>query len=190
MLRLKVPELEHSKSILTKYDYDEFNVVFCILRAKFPQDQNSHFEILKRKYFKLFDFKTLQFPLSLKDIGKFLQNNKWLDITIKIILYHNGKCYPQQFFGNGGKIVHLIYVRYLEKNDCQYKTSNHYFLMKNPDAFLSNLYRGGKNRKKLYFCLNCLCKFPSEKDKDKHEKECSLKNRSQRVVMPKSKNNE
>ena len=51
MLRLAIPDFEKSRSILTKNDYDWYNPIYCILRGVFKNEQNTHFETLKKKVF-------------------------------------------------------------------------------------------------------------------------------------------
>ena len=187
MNRLSIPEFEKSTSILTKCDYDEYNAVYCLLRAVFPKEQNSHFETLKKKYFNKLKFPKGALPLNISNLRYFVEQNSWLNITVKVLYYKNGVCYPKEFLGNGKQTVCLIYVKHINGISLQ----SHFFLLKKPDAFLSRKYKNGnKDTKKLFFCLNCLCKFSQEIDRNKHEMHCSTVNRAQRVVMPKGQNGE
>ena len=191
MRRLQVPELEKSTSVLTTQDYDEYNAVYAILRKVFPKHRKSNFETLKNVFFKRLDLSGLDFPLNLNHLKKFVLQNKWVDISLKVLLYHNGKCYPQVFFNCGSHSVVLLYVKLPISENKTENYQNHYFLLQNPDAFLSSKYRNSKtNTRKSYFCLNCLCKFSSQSCRDKHEQNCSSSQQPQKVVLPKGNNGE
>ena len=116
---------------------------------------------LLRPYEKQYNWKGLEFPVSIKKIDKFEKNNPGMAVNVLLSkkksqnIYtvrrskHNVKCKKQ---------VNLLMIEDGEKR--------HYISIKNISRLLSKL--NGKTRRAYYFCMNCLNGFHIASARDKH----------------------
>ena len=197
MQRLKLPQLEKTKSVLTAHDYDNYNFLYCILRAKFPKLQNSFYTKLKKEFLHKFNLSNLCFPITPDKLEKFINQNEWLDIKLCVLNFFENKFYPNQVLGKGKQRICVVFTRARTQYQAKYagdmgsnydlanRTHYHFFLVKNPDALLSSTFKGELSYySKSFFCLNCFCKFQNETDRQEHELLCVEDNQAQNVRMP------
>ena len=110
---------------------------------------------------KQYNWKGLEFPVSIKKIDKFEKNNPGIAVNVLFSkkksqnIYtvrrseHNVKCKKQ---------VNLLMI-----GDCE---KRHYSAIKNISRRLSKLNR--KTRRAYHFCMNCLNDFRAASARDKH----------------------
>ena len=212
MQPIRIPFLEKNKSVITNYDYDEYNLLYAILRALFPKKQRLLYTNLKYNYLDKFNLSNINFPIAPKDLNKLVNQNSWLNIKLNVLYFYNNNIYPNQIIGNGDNEITVIFTKKLTTsrlcsencNNCfsgqklpktfckdkvhkknEENVEHHFFLVKNADALLSSNYVSEySNYSKSYFCLNCLCKFSSKNLRNEHEKICINDNAAQIVSMP------
>ena len=121
---------------------------------------------LLRPYENQYNWKGLEFPVSIKKIDKFEKNNPGIAVNV--------------FFGN--KKNHNTYTaRKSERNvKCKKQVNllmivdgekRHYTAIKNISRLLSKL--NGKTQHTYHYCMNCLNGFRTESVRDKHYEYCS-----------------
>ena len=197
MDRLTVPLLEKSKSVITQHHYDNYNFLYCILRSKFPHYKNMLYTKLKTKFFYKFNLSNLEFPITPSQLGKFMEQNDWLDIKLCVLNLFENKFYPNQVLGTGKQRICVVFNRaytpYRAKfpgdmgqgHELANRTHFHFFLVKNPDALLSSTFKNDSSYySKNFFCLNCFCKYSNKKTREEHELLCVLENQAQKIQMP------
>ena len=101
MQRLKLPQLEKTKSIITAHDYDEYNFLYTLLRSKYPQFKNSFYTKLKSEFLHKFNLSNVCFPITPCQLEKFIRQNEWLDIKLCVLNFFENKFYPNQILGTG-----------------------------------------------------------------------------------------
>ena len=136
-----------------------------IKKAKISEDYEQHF--------KKFNTKNIQFPISVKDVKKFVLMNPNLSLKINIFCLVGKDVYPlKSGIGSGKNVVNLLLVC-LDKNQ---KGVFHFLLIKDLDKFLSKSYQSEGKRKTYevaFYCPNCVNKFSKKKNRDKHLLYCS-----------------
>ena len=130
-------------------------------------------------YEKQYNWKGLEFPVSIKKIDKFEKNNPGMAVNVLFSKKksqnictvsrskHNIKCKKQ---------VNLLMI--------QDGGKRHYTAIKNISRLLSKL--NGKTRCAYHYCLNCLNGLQTASAKDKHYEYCSS-NGHVKVTMPTEK---
>ena len=150
--------------------------IYCIIERLFGENISNKNESEYRRYLKKFDLRDIKFPITIKDIEKFVANNKKYNLRINILLLSEGNIYPLKCgVGDGEKITNLLLVHTLKKE----KAVSHYLLIKNLDKYLLKTYRNDSNKlcyEKAFFCLNCLNKFSSKTKRTKHMELCNRHN--------------
>ena len=138
--------------------------MWCVLRALNPKADNAERvdKELKTKENTL-NMEGIEYPVSLKDLNKFEQQNPTISITV--LGYEGKSVYPLRNSANTGRDYDII-LMLIEEGGVK-----HYCLVKSIERLLSSQVPKGK--RKEYFCLNCFNPFPSEKSLNKHKEYCN-----------------
>ena len=123
-----------------------------------------------RKFTDNYDWSGLEFPVSIKDIGKFETNN---NISVNILAVEGKDIYIHRKGQRMGREVNLLIV--------SEDGINHYTAIKSLSRLLKSI--NTKHKCKQHFCMNCLQGFMQESSRDQHQVYCE--DESVRVEMPK-----
>ena len=157
-------ELANKKAIINMKNKDNKCFLWCGLRALNPceKDPQRIDKKLKEKENTL-NMDRIEYPVSLKDIDKFENQNPTISITV--FGYKEKGVHPLR---NSANIYreHKIRLMLIEKNGVL-----HYCLVKNVSRLLSS--QVSKHNGKKYFCDRCLNPFWCEQSLNKHIEYCS-----------------
>ena len=152
-------------------DYSEC-FKWAIIAADRWADIGSHPQRISnlRKFVNNYDWSGLEFPVSLKQIGKFEINN---DISVNVL-------------GLEDKEIHILRKRRIHNRGLDLlmvseNEINHYTAIKSLSRLLKS--SNTKHHGKQYFCMNCLHGFPAEASRDLHRTYCE-NNEAVRVELP------
>ena len=158
-------ELSYKKAIIINMqNKDNKCFLWCVLRALNPHEKDPQRldKKLKEKENTL-NMEGIEYPVSLKDIDKFENQNPTISITV---FGYNGKIvYPLRNSDNTDR-EHKIRLMLIEKDGVK-----HYCLIKNQNHLLSS--QVSKHKEKSYFCDRCLNPFWCEESLNKHLEYCS-----------------
>ena len=164
-------------------------LLYCIAEALYGKDildKKSHRPL--KKYVKKFNINGINFPTTLKDVRKFVSLNEVFNIKLNIIFLSENKIYPiESSIGNGKNVINLLIVPISKDNS----SIHHFLLIKNLDKFLSKVYKNENGRNYYtdsFYCTNCLNKFYTKSNRDKHYQRCIL-NKAQIEKVPDERNN-
>ena len=118
-----------------------------------------------------YDWSRLEFPVSIKDIGKFETRN---DISVNILAGEGRDIYIHRKGRGMSREINLLIV---SEDGIQ-----HYTTIKSLSRLLSS--KNSNTKCKQHFCMNCLQGFTQELSRDQHQAYCK-DNESVRVEMPK-----
>ena len=124
-----------------------------------------------RKFMDNYDWSGLEFPVSIKDIGKFETRN---NISVNILAVEGRDIYIHRKGWRVGREINLLMV----SEDC----IRHYAAIKSLSRLSSS--KNSNTKRKQHFCMNCLQGFTQESSRDQHQVYCE-NNKSVRVEMPK-----
>ena len=166
-------ELANKKAIINMKNKDNKCFLWCVLRALNPCEKDPQRIDIKEKENTL-NMDRIEYPVSLKDIDKFENQNSTISITV--FGYKEKRVYPLR---NSDNIYreHKIRLMLIEKNGVQ-----HYCLVKNVSRLLSS--QVSKHNGKKYFCDRCLNPFWCEQSLNKHIEYCS-NHEAVKIEMPK-----
>ena len=124
-----------------------------------------------RKFTDNYHWSGSEFPVSIKDIGKFETRN---NISVNVLAVEGRDIYIHRKGRRMGREINLLIV----SNDgiC------HYTAIKSLGRLLSS--KNSNTKCKQHFCMNCLQGFTQESSRDQHQVYCE-DNESVRVEMPK-----
>ena len=124
-----------------------------------------------RKFKDNYDWSGLEFPVSIKDIGKFETRN---DISVNVLAVEGRDIYINRKGRRMGREINLLMV--------SEDGIDHYTAIKSLSRLLKS--SNTKHKCKQHFCMNCLQGFTQELSSDQHQAYCK-DNASVRVEMPK-----
>ena len=124
-----------------------------------------------RKFMDNYDWSGLEFPVSIKDIGKFETRN---DISVNVLAVEGRDIYIHRNGRTMGREINLLTV--------SEDGINHHTVIKSLSRLLKSI--NTKHKCKQHFCMNCLQGFTQELSRDQHQVYCE-DNESVRVEMPK-----
>ena len=124
-----------------------------------------------RKFMDNYDWSGLEFPVSIKDIGKFETRN---NISVNLLAVEGRDIYIHRKGRRIGQEINLLMV--------SEDGINHYTAIKRLSRLLKS--SNTKHKCKPHFCMNCLQGFMQESSRDQHQVYCK-DNESVRVEMPK-----
>ena len=159
-------ELVNKKAIINIQNKDNKCFLWCVLRALNPKV--NHPERVDKEL-KLnentLNMDGIEYPVSLKDIDKFENQNPTISITV-FSYNENNKVFPL-------RVTEYVYTRevdivlmLIEKNGVK-----HYTWVKNISRLFSS--QVSNHKEKHYFCLRCLNPFWAPKSLEKHLEYCS-----------------
>ena len=169
--------LAEKKAIINvKNENDNECFKWAVTSAVFPAKE--HGERLSKQMKKdseKFDWAGIEFPVSLKQIDKFENQNNY---AINVFGYE-GVVYPLRLSKKKDQVINLLLIANEE--------TNHYCWIKNMSRLLSS---GINNHQhKRHFCYRCLNSFKSEKSLNKHTEYCQ-NNEEVKIEMPMIKDDE
>ena len=124
-----------------------------------------------RKFIDNYDWSGLEFPVSIKDIGKFETRN---NISVNVLAVEGRDIYIHRKSHRMGLEINLLMV---SKDGIW-----HYTAIKSLSRLLSS--KNSNAKPKQHFCMNGLQGFTEELSRDQHQAYCE-NNKSVRVEMPK-----
>ena len=124
-----------------------------------------------RKFMDNYDWSGLEFPVSIKDIGKFETRN---NISVNVLAVEGRDIYIHRKDGRMGLEMNLLMV--------SEDGILHYTAIKSLSRLLSS--KNSNTKRKQHFCMNCLQGFTQELSRYQHQAYCE-DNESVRVEMPK-----
>ena len=127
-----------------------------------------------RKFMDNYDWSGLEFPVSIKDIGKFETRNNITITEVNILAVEGRDIYIHRKGQRVGREINLLMV----SEDGIW----HYTAIKSLSRLLSS--KNSNTKCKQHFCMNCLQGFMQELSRDQHQAYCE-DNESVRVEMPK-----
>ena len=167
-------ELANKNAIINVQNEDNKCFVWCVLRALNPHKKDSQRldKKLKEKENSL-NMEGIEYPVSLKDIGKFENQNP--TISIMVFEYKGKGVYPLRITDNMDR-EHKIRLMLIEKDGVK-----HYCLIKNLSRLLS--LQVSKHVGKKCFCDRCLNPIQFEKSLNKYLEYCG-KHKAVKIDMP------
>ena len=132
---------------------------------KDPQRVSNH-----RKFTDNYDWSGLEFPVSIKDIGKFENRN---NISVNVLAVEGRDIYIYRKGWRMGREINLLIV--------SEDGINHYTAIKSLSRLLKS--SNTKHKCKQHFCMNCLQGFTQESGRDQHQ--VYYEDKSVGVEMPK-----
>ena len=172
------PVLAAKKAIINMKNEDEQCFKWCITRALNPLGKNANPERISKiliKQSEEFNWSGIEFPVSLKDIGKFEKNN---DMSINVFGYDmSGDSMPEviPLRISTMRSQNTIDLLLLSRDD-----KSHYCWIKKFNKLMSI---DGYHHA-MHYCKRCLNGFTSEQALSNHDEYCS-KHDTQKIVMPK-----
>ena len=157
---------------------DEECFKWAVIEALHHEDIKHHPEriSLLRPYENQYNWKGLEFPVSIKEIDKFEKSNHGITVNV---LFSNKKS------------IKIYTVRRSERNmKCKKQVNllmivdgekRHYTTIKNLSRLLSKL--NDRTKRAYNYCMNCLNSFRTASARDKHYEYCSS-NGHVKVSMP------
>ena len=159
-------ELADKKAIINVQNKDNKCFLWCVLRAINPDEKNP--QRLDKKLMgkeNTLNMEGIDYPVSLKDLGKFEKQNPSISITV--LGYEGKRVYPLRNSVNTGRDYDVI-LMLIEEGGVK-----HYCLVKNRKALSRLLSSQVSNHDgKHHFCLNCLNPFWCEESLNKHQEYC------------------
>ena len=124
-----------------------------------------------RKFMDNYDWSGLEFPVSIKDTGKFETRN---NISVNVLAVEGRDVYIHRKGQRVGREINLLMV---SKDGIW-----HYIAIKSLSRLLSR--KNSNTKRKQHFCMNCLQGFTQESSRDQHQVYCK-NNESVKVEMSK-----
>ena len=171
--------ISDKKAVINPKNNDEECFKWSVIIALHQDELKNNPQRISKKhkeFAKKYDFSSLEFPLSIKDISTFERKNKNISINVLQVVGNEFSILKRAEFHKDNKVVNLLLISDGEKN--------HYTTVKDLSKLLGS--KNSKNHNKKYFCINCLNGFTSEITRDDHFKYC-INRDAVTVSMPKNK---
>ena len=173
--------IKSKKAVINPQNKDEECFKWAAIAALHHEEIKNNLEriSLLRPYENQYNWKGLEFPVSIKKIDKFEKNNPGIAVNVLFSNNKNQNIYTARRSERNVKCkkqVNLLMIVDGEKR--------HYTAINNISKLLSKL--NGKTRRAYHFCMNCLNGFRTESARDKHYEYCSS-NGHVKVKMPTEK---
>ena len=170
------PEFIKKKTAITNIkNEDDKCFLWSVLRYLHPVQKNGERINDLKKYENDLNFKGINFPVKVKDIQKFENNNPDLPGINVFSVNDNNKIYPLR---HNQKDCQKSIDLFLYSED----EKQHYSLIKNFTRLVRSQYTSHRSSK-IYICKKCLTHFTKEDLLEKHISYCS-KNETVAVKMP------
>ena len=169
---LPLPDwLASKKAIVNPHNDDEECFKSSVITAKNEGMKDPQRISNLRKFMDNYDWSGLEFPVSIKDIGKFETRN---NISVNVLAVEGRDIYIHRKGQRTGRKINLLMV---SEDGIQ-----HYTVIKSLRRLLSS--KNSNTKRKQHFCMNCLQCFTQELSRDQHQV-YGKDNESVRVEMPK-----
>ena len=166
-------KLRAKKSIVNVQNKDEKCFQWAILSALHPPRRHAQRVSKYTQYVEELDFSGIEFPLQLKDVSKFENQNK---ISVNVFGHEKDKVYP----------LHLTKKRFMRHVDLLVISSgnrSHYCWIKNFNRLMNN----GQHDNQKFYCCYCLHGFWKKRLLNNHMPYCQTHG-AQRTEMPSEEN--
>ena len=168
---LPLPDsLASKKAIVNPHSDDEECFKWSVIAAENAGTKDPQRVSNLRKFMDNYDLSGLEFPVSIKDMGKFETRN----ISVNILAAEGRDIYIHRKGQRVGREINLLMV--------SEDGIRHYTAIKSLSRLLSS--KNSNTKRKQHFCMNCLQGFTQESSRDQHQVYCE-NNESVRVEMPK-----
>ena len=169
---LPLPDwLASKKAIVNPHNDDEECFKWSVIAAENAGMKDPQRVSNLRKFMDNYDWSGLEFPVSIKDIGKFKTRN---NISVNVLAVEGRDIYIHRKGQRVGREINLLMV--------SEDGIRHYTAIKSLSRLLSS--KNSNTNRKQHFCMNCLQGFTQESSRDQHQVYCK-NNESVRVEMPK-----
>ena len=169
---LPLPDwLVSKKAIVNPHNDDEESFKWSVITVENARMKDPQCVSNLRKFMDNYDWSGLEFPVSIKDIGKFETRN---NISVNVLAVEGRDIYIHREGQRVGREINLLMV----SEDGIW----HYTAIKSLSRLLSS--KNSNTKPKHYNCINCLQGFMQESSRDQHQVYCE-NNESVRVEMPK-----
>ena len=169
---LPLPDwLARKKAIVNPHNDDEECFKWSVIAAENAGMKDPQRVSNLRKFMDNYDWSGLEFPVSIKDIGKFETRN---NISVNLLAVEGRDVYIHRKGQRVGREINLLMV--------SEDGIRHYTAIKSLSRLLSS--KNSNTKRKQHFCMNCLQGFTQEFSRDQHQVYCE-DNESVRVEMPK-----
>ena len=169
---LPLPDwLVSKKAIVNPHNDDEECFKWSVITAENAGMKDPQHVSNLRKFMDNYDWSGLEFPVSIKDIGKFETRN---NISVNVLAVEGRDIYIHRKGQRVGLEINFLMVF---EDGIQ-----HYTAIKSLSRLLSS--KNSNTKRKQHFCMNYLQGFTQESSRDQHQVYCK-NNESVRVEMPK-----
>ena len=169
---LPLPDwLARKKAIVNPHNDDEECFKWSVIAAENVGVKDPQRVSNLRKFMNNYDWSGLEFPVSIKGIGKFETRN---NISINVLAVEGRDISIHRKGQREGREINLLMV---SKDGIR-----RYTAIKSLSRLLSG--KNSNTKHKQHFCMNCLQGFTQESSRDQHQVYCE-DNESVRVEMPK-----
>ena len=169
---LPLPDwLARKKAIVNPHNDDEECFKWSVIAVEKVGMKDPQCISNLRKFMDNYDWSGLEFPVSIKDIGRFESRN---NISVNVMAVEGRYIYIHR---KGRKVGREINLLMASEDGIQ-----HYTAIKSLSRLLSS--KNSNTKCKQHFCMNCLQGFMQESTRDQHQVYCEDKE-SVRVEMPK-----
>ena len=144
---------------------DEECFKWSVIAADRWMDIGSHPERVSnlKEFADNYDWSELEFPVSIKDIGKFETRN---NISVNVLGLDGKNIYILRKGGRDGKEIYMLMISKGPTDPASRNGINHYTAIKSLSRFLSS--KNSNTKRKQHFCMNCLQGFTQESSRDQH----------------------
>ena len=179
---IKLPKKLYEKNAIinVKNENDHECFKWAVTSAVFPaKEHGERLSKQMRKDSEKFDWTGIEFPVSLKQIDKFENQNNY---AINVLGYE-GVVYPLRISKKNEHSCEQVINLLLIANE----ETNHFCWIKNMSRLLSSDINNHQHKR--HFCYRCLNSFHSEKSLEKHTEYCQ-NNEAVKIEMPMFKDDE
>ena len=157
---LPLPDwLVRKKAIINPHNNDEQCFNWSVIAAEKVGMKDPQRVSNLRKFKDNYDWSGLEFPVSIKDIGKFETRN---NISVNVLAIEGRDIYIHRKGQRMGREINLLMV--------SEDGINHYTAIKSLSRLLKS--SNTKHKCKQHFCMNCLQGFTQELSRDQHQVYC------------------
>lgn len=179
------PSVVKRHAVVNVQNEDQMCFKYAILSALYPARRNVQRVSQYKAYENVLNFAGIEFPVKLKSITKFEQQNE--DISINVYMYDTSKETVQPLRLTKevkSKHIHLLLLsQAIYRGGGEIIVKTHYCWIKRLSALLSN--QMSKHGHKMWFCDRCLNHFSKKENLDRHQVNCRIQNDCQ-IEMPTS----
>ena len=175
----ELPEwIKNKKAVINPKKKDEECFKWAVIGALHHEEiKKDHQRISRpRPYEKQYNWKGLEFPVSIKKIDKFEKNNPGIAVNVLFSKKKSQNIYTVRRSEHNMECKKQVNLLMIEDGG-----KRHYTAIKNISRLLSKL--NGRTRRAYHFCMNCLNGFQTASARDKHYEYWSS-NGHVKVTMP------